>query len=482
MHIILLILAASFFIVISFGLGHFVSIKNEVFLNNYFAKWIIGVVSYLVIMFIVALPLLLMPTAPNVVWFVVLFFVKDGILLLFLFYQRQLIFKNINYVDTAWIIVGGIIFSVFFAYVISTTHKTAFVDTNSFSAWNSYLKTLNWFGEKLNNPIVVRKIVAGFIVGTIGYSVIASIFVNAIRGNGVVERIVSVPLSILLIYLFNFGVPIEYQIGSLLLFFLIIVGIRLILYSRRRYGALFGILSFIIWSTNHFLLIAIVAIALTTIIVYTYRVRPKPSLFFVQLIAPLLMMTSLQLYSENSIDSQMGILAFVLFFLSGATYIYIITARNKTIIERFDNFLLKYRILVPAALMLIVLSGMILVIFEANTYDWGKLETITQPLLSVDIISTQQWIQPTIFYGILVSVGALITYWVIAKKQFDIIKMFLVFILLTILLLYNPIMEKGMSWTSTFYPGYAYLKLLILPILMIVATTKTIMFIKNRTT
>ena len=339
MNIVIMFLIIAVTLVTIYSLGHLTSIKNELFMNNSFAEWVIGTVTYFAITFLVFFPFIILKVSLS--YFVVIFFIKELLIWMVLIYMREGLFDRFNVRDTLWIVLGGVVIVLVYNLRITEfSHvKYAIHPDKKFYSWGKYEEVLQKFSKIPMKDI--KEWVVSFIVGSPIYATIAALFTNFIRSNGYLERTISLVVIILMILVMGFGVALSDSLGVFLIGFLMMLGIRLILYSRRRYGALFGVVTFVIWSMSPDLLLTISVVAIIVIVIYTYRVRPKPSLFFIQLMMPLVMIISLEFYSYSAIPS------LVLFFLSLLSYMLILTAKNNSVMERLNVFLLKYKVIIP---------------------------------------------------------------------------------------------------------------------------------------
>ena len=474
MNIVMIILITTISLATVYALGHYVSIKNELFLNNSFAEWVIGAVTYFAITFVIFFPFVIIKV--SISYFVIVFFIKEFLVWSFIVYKRNEILEGINYKDTIWIIISGIIIVIIYNFGIDEIKQnisgTGTKSYNSFSSWGTYEGVIQKFSKLSIGE--TRDWIISMIVASTMYATIASIFTNFIRANGTIERVTSLVIVLLLLSFMNFGMSLNDSLGIYLIFFSMLLGIRLIIYSRRRYGALFGILSFVIWTITASLLATIIVVALITIIIYTYRIRPKPSLFFVQLTMPLLMLISLEFYDFNNA------LSLILFFFSAMSYILILTV-NNSFMERLNNSLLKYKIMIPT--IILIIASIIMIIIVSTTpgkIEWGSLWTTTRPFFN--FVNMPKWLEITqriafVLIILLLLVGT--AWWLIKKKEFTKEMLFLGFVSLTILLAFNPLLEKTISLTK-YYDQFIFLRILIAPPILMVGTTRLVNVIKNR--
>ena len=475
MNIVIIFLITVASLVSIYSLGHFLSVKNELFRNNSFAEWVIGAVAYFAITFIAFFPFIIIKVSLS--YFVVIFFIKELLIWMALIYYREEILKGFNLKDTLWIIIAGVIIVVVYNLGITKLRdvKYAVHPDKKFFAWGKYEEVI----QKFTNLDIkeVRDWAISFIVGTTIYAAVAAIFSNFIRSNGYLERIVSLVVVVLVLIVMGFGVTLSDSLGIFLISFLMLLGIRLILYSRRRYGALFGVISFVTWSMSPDLLATITVVALIVIIIYTYRVRPKPSLFFIQLMMPLVMIFSLEFYSLSAT------LSLIMFFLSLLTYGWILTAKNNTILEKLNIFLLKYKVVFPTIVFIFGISimGLIVGLNIDNTKPFKELITTTRPLFY--FVSMPFWVEITervLFGAIIVFTLAVAGYTLYKGKEFGNEMLFMTFVTLAIIIAYNPLVEKALSLSGVYYPQFGFLKMLILPPLAIAGATKVMGALKNR--
>ena len=475
MNIVIIILISAASLVTIYSLGHLLSMKNELFLNNSFAEWVVGAVAYFAITFLAFFPFIIIKV--SVSYFVVIFFIKELLVWTVLIYWREDLLKGINIKDTIWIIMAGVTIVLVYNLGITKLRHVAFATHphKKFFSWKIYEEVLQKFtGVKM---LQVKEWMVSFIVGSTIYASVAAIFSNFIRSNGYLERITSLIVVILVLLVMGFGVTLSDSLGVFLISFLMLLGIRLIIYSRRRYGALFGVVTFVTWSMSPDLLATITVVAIIIIVIYTYRVRPKPSLFFVQLMMPLIMIISLEFYSFNAA------LSLILFFLSLGMYGWILTAKNNPVMERLNIFLLKYKVIIPTVTFFVgvTIISIIVGLNNEKTFAFTTLITTTRPLFYFGKMPYWLEITERVVFGV-TAVSTLFGggYALFKGKEFSNEMLFMTFVTLAIIIAYNPLVEKALSLSKTYYPQFGFLKMLILPPLVIAGATKIMGAIKNR--
>ena len=432
-----------------FALGKYVVNKNEFFRNNSFALFVIGSIIYLSISFVLFLPFVWLSV--NKKFLVVVFFVKDFIIASFIIYHRESIFKQINYLEIFWIAVGSISVWLIWIYGITDTRKLVNVklaktstSTSSLNLWQELKNTFTTINKQAFSLKIMEKFSFSLIASAVSYSVVMSIFKTYVRGNGLIERILSIGITILIFFLIklNYSIQISNSIGVMLILFSIFVGIRLITYSRRRYAAVLGMISFVSWFIQNSLFSLIAIVMMIIIVLYSYHSRPKPSLFFVQLLSPIIMILSLKIYKFHHL------LSLALFILSIIFYIFIFFIGKNTVMEKLNVFLIQHKISFVFGVVLTIWTIMIIsMLIKSEWKPPEKFITFNNPIFFRIQISWVNILQSILYWALFSSLFGMIIYWQKKDVEFTFNKYLILIGTLTIVFAYNPLIESSIYKT-----------------------------------
>lgn len=332
-------------------LGKYLSITQEIFSNKTFGSFALGGVIYLALSFITIFPFIWIK--PNIVYFTVLLFAKDFFTTVFLIARREK-FKGvkINFKAICFVVLAVILIPIIYEYVLLkflSNNKSITVDEYSF--WDHFKGGVNsLIYENDGNKIKYLNYILRPIAGGLIYSFVSTFYLNFSKRDNVIDYFIALLLTLGLISLFSFGVDLGDMIGIYLMLFMVLMSYNLIMFSRRRYGTLFGISVFVAWGIQQDLYWPMLILALSTSLVYIILKKPKAFLFVVQLFSPLVVASTLWVVDISPL------LSVTLAVISGIAYISVfVFGRFKFIDQDTKLFHILNQILF--AIVFIILIG-----------------------------------------------------------------------------------------------------------------------------
>lgn len=297
-------------------LGKYFSVTQEIFSNKTFGSFALGGIIYLALSFITIFPFIWIK--PNIVYFSVILFTKDFFTTVFLIARREkLQGVNINFRAIGFMVISVIIIPILYEYVLlKFLHNDRNVAADEYSFWAHFKGAIgSLIYEQEGNKIHYINYIIRPIGGILIYSFVTSFYFNFSKRENYIDYFISLIMTLGLISIFSFQVDLGDMIGIFLMLFMTLISYNLIMFSRRRYGTLFGISVFVAWGIQQDLYWPMLILALATSLVYILLKKPKAFLFMVQLFSPLVVASTLWMV-EISV-----LLAVTLAVLSGIAYI-----------------------------------------------------------------------------------------------------------------------------------------------------------------
>lgn len=332
-------------------LGRYISTRQNIFQNNFFGSLMIGVVTYFALSFIQVLTFNFFSVSLLVI--VIFHFIKDGMICVFLIYNRdKLRTESMNIKKDILTFLAFfsmlVIFTIIYHFGLSKISPLTFTNhISSRETWAYFKATIKIVSEL--DEHFIQEWIANVIVSFIALAAVGSVLFSLVRTNRYVIWAFILVITISIQLLLNFGSEIEGNANIFLLLFAFLLCCNINIFSRRRYGAFFGITVFASWGFNSNYFICYLLLSLTSSIVYTIFQKPKVTLFWVQLIAPIAIVATLWISEWSTI---VGILLTV--FAVGA-YIFFIAAGRLESLVRLDKFFVRLRYWLPTSVLIIII-------------------------------------------------------------------------------------------------------------------------------
>lgn len=320
-------------------LGKYLSKTSNIFSFNEPAIIMMGAVLYFVVTFFVFF--IFIWINPSILYFVFIFLIKESIQVMFLILRREVfVGMKINWKAVGFTALAMIIFPI--AYNLGLTNVlglTHVKQVNDFQTWNLYGDVVAKFSG------INREHVSSWVLGSIStaiiYNAVSSFVIAFSKKKNITDYIISLFAAFGLTLLFNFGQKLEDLSGIFLLLFAVQLSINIIIKSRRRYAVILGLLDLSLWFFQPELFLAIIVLSIIVIFLYTYLGKNKASLFVVQLISPILLISALWLYSVTATG------ALFLVALSISLYLFMISIGRLEALDKLNGYLIKLRIILP---------------------------------------------------------------------------------------------------------------------------------------
>ncbi len=429
-------------------LGRYVTISHDLFATNPYASWVIGAIVYFGITFGVFFPFLFFNI--NTFYFTVIFFIKEIITYLYIFLRREVMNTKINFKAVIWIVSAGILIAIIYHFGISKI-VTTFVPKQEtiLQSWFIFKDVLHQFSiipiEFLNDWLL------SILAGTIAFATVTSFIIELAKKHNVILEAIGFIGTLGTVILFSHGTPLHHSIGMYFLLFSVIVVIRVIIFSRRRYATIYGIITAVSWTFDPNLFFAILILAFVASTIYVYLRRPKSSLFWTQLMVPLAIVASLWTV-EISKFLTLGLIA-----ASVIIYLVVVGIGRNRVLERLNKIISKLRLVIPVVIFLATVITSVIVISNQAT-DWMSLQTMSKPLFVNDgdrLI--YGWIQFSIYVFAAITIVIFLLKWMINKKQPEKNRILIMMIGLVILFVYNPLVDAAFIQSSV-HSQFAYLR------------------------
>ncbi len=466
--VLLIVLAQIHFI------GKYISTKQDMFTNNKFATFVLGFITYFAITFAVLFIFIFFKLP--IIYSVVFFVVKDVIQIMFLLARREVFNGKINWHVWRDAAIGAIVITgitVFFNYIAPLIQPIR--DNHSYMSFQSWYKF-----QDIISKVTVIKIdfiyhwFGSLLVTALGYASVMAFISNFSKKVYWWYYIFGSILTLLMIFGFSFGKTIESQAGSFLILFAIMVAVNIIVFSRRRYATVYGLTTIAAWSFNQYLILAFILIAFVTLTIYAILQKPKASMFWVQLMAPIALVST---FLINDFSRPLGLAVSIIAVL---LYAFMVSIGQVKILERLDQFFLKMRYVIPIVIFLGIMVSAIAIATTSTTASSNILANDITYLFYTYHSDMINYIQIGFYSALVAMIIIYLVYTFFFKKK--LLKTQLVAIICSLIILFalNPafwILLKD----SVMEEQFKYISMSILPPLLIVGFTRIHTIRENKT-
>lgn len=428
-------------------IGKYSSKRHELFKTNGGANFVMGFIIYFLVSLIVFFPFIWLKL--SILYFVVIFFIKDGFQILFLIARRDVFvkddFKKQDLFHVLFSIISMLIISLSFNMGFSKIiHMKEGIQRNNFQSWFLFKQIIVEFGNLDIKDVL--NLVTTPLASLLIFNVVYSFIYAFSKKDLLIDIAISLFTTIILILLFNFGYRLESIIGVFLLLFAVQIGIKIIQTSRRRYSFIFGLIIVVLWFFNPDLFIAEISLALIISIIYTFLQKKKPSIFTVQLIAPIFMVSTLFVYPFS------GIGAAFLLATSLIAYGLIIYSGRIERMEKLNQIIIKTRIIWPSLLLFIIIFTGMIYILESDSFTYKDLGNPLVYNFENPIFNNIQYYLYFIFAILIV----VISIYLVIQKKANGCKIGILISAFVLIFSYTPFVKAIISKTI-FEEGFKYL-------------------------
>lgn len=433
-----------------FLLGKHFSKRNNLFESNGASLIVFGAIIYFLITYLFFFPFVWVSSSIN--YFVVIFFIKETLQVTYLFIKRDSFKKlNINLSHILITFLTIIIIPIIFNFGLNKLLNLKIQkQNNTFQIWILYKETIASF-TKIEYEFLCKWVftpIATFII----YNSISSFTIQYSKKKNWIEYLISFLITIFLLSTFNFGWSIDSMIGIYLILFAVLISANIIIYSRRRYALIYGMIVFNIWFLEPNLFLSISILGIIVGFIYTIKSGPKASLFLVQIISPNLIILSLWMYAISSLG------ALTLTILALISYLFIISVGHSNLLEKIDIQINKIRFLIPLVILVTLLS---LSIYFLSKTKQNLIDIFLLDNAILDSFGNKKWnfIQSIIFYIWVLILCISIIYLKIIKSKIINNKIILLISFTFILIAYNALFKILLIETN-FENQFIYLRII----------------------
>lgn len=424
MIVLLIILAQMYF------MGKYISLKQEIFSNNKYSSFVMGFVAYFFISFVVFFIFIFFKVP--IIYFIIFFTIKDVVQITYLIIRRDaFVGVKLKFVDIAITIVAsiGIVFA--FNYISPLFETLRFrSQIANFQSWYKFQEIISKITVIDIN--FIYKWFGAILISFFAYTSIMSFMHHFTKKNYWWLYLVGVAASLLLLFGFTFGLQMESGIGPFIVLFAIQAGINIIVYSRRRYASLYGLITVAAWSFNPELFLVLLLIAFSILVIYTIMQKPKVSLFWVQLMAPLAIVSTFWI---NDISRPLGLaIMLIAIFL----YLFMVSVGRVKILDKLNELFIKMRFAIPIVIFItIIIITLTLGIVEGE-HNSQYIVRNTTYLFDVHGSNIINYIQIGTYSFVIFALLSYIIYVIVMKKK--VLRNRLVPMLATIIIIFalNP--------------------------------------------
>ncbi|NQZ65625.1 MAG: hypothetical protein HRT99_00205 [Mycoplasmatales bacterium] len=459
LDVIIIIIITLFISVEIFFIGKYISKTNKLFEDNEYGSFVVGAVTYFFVTFLTFF--FFIWVKPSNVYFAVILLIKELFQITFLFLKRETFFgMKINWKHIILSIFSMITIPLIFNYgFYEIIPNKALSQTNDFQSWFIYKDAIEKFSQI--NEEIVSKWILSMIASITIFNIVASFVYRFSKRKNFIDGIISYLATIGLILLFGLGIRIEYIIGSFLILFAIQLSVNIIMKSRRRYAIMFGFTVIASWFFNPSLFLVNLVLSISTSLIYTFLKKPKASLFWVQLISPSIILSSLWLYTISNTG------ALFLVIITVISYLFMISAGRIELLEKMEKFIYKY---LWAIILIIYLSIFVYSVVIMSTTENSIKNYFLYKNAIVDSFNNLTWekIQSYLMY-VIEFICLIITVWYIIKAKNITNKRIVVILSLTMFLLGYNFMIRAVIENTKIYDQFSPISIsLFMPLILFV--------------
>lgn len=465
MIVLLIILAQMYFI------GKYISIKQEMFNNNKYSSFVMGFIVYFVISFGVFFIFIFFKVP--IIYFVIFFAIKDVIQITYLMVRREMFFgMKIKVVDVA------ITLFVAIGLVFAFNYLTPLFETLRFRSSIANFQSWYKFQEIISKITVIDinfiyKWFGSILISFFAYSSVMSFTHHFAKKNYWWLYIVGAVVSLMILFGFTFGLQMESGIGPFIILFAIQAGLNIIVYSRRRYATMYGLITVAAWSFNPELFLVLLLIAFSILVIYTIMQKPKVSLFWVQLMAPLAIVSTFWI---NDFSRPLGLAVMLIaIFL----YAFMVSVGRVKVLDKLNDLFIKMRFAIPIAIFITIIIIAITLGLVEGDRDSKYIVQNTTYLFDVHGSDIINYIQIGAYSFTIFALLGYCVYLYVYKKKMVRIRLVPMLAAITITFALNPGFWLVIA-NTLLEPQFKYLSLVIIPPLLLSGITSLPTVLKSK--
>lgn len=452
--LLLLIFSEIYFI------GKYISVKQGMFTSNRFAAFSVGFISYFAITFAVLFVFIFFQS--SIIYYIVFFVIKDTIQIMFLLSRRDIFntFK-LNIKEPLMGLIAVIGLTCLFNFVAPLLQPIR--DNRDFMSFQSWYKFEELISKVTSiNLAFIYKWFASLLVTGFGYASVMAFTTHFAKRNYWWSYFFGMIVTGLIIFGFSFGKSIESQVGAFIVLFAILCGVNIIVFSRRRYASVYGVTTIAAWSFNQNLVLVLLLIAFVILVIYTILQKPKVSMFWVQLMAPIGLVSTFWI---NDFSRPLGLTISIGGVL---LYMFMVSVGQTKTLEKLDHFFLRLRFVTPIAILLgIIAAGVYIGVTSKEALSSIVIKDMTYLFHTYDS-KIANYVQIALYSSLIAMIITYLAYIFFYKKK--ILKPHLVGIICSLIILFalNPAFWLIING-SVLQEQFKYISTAILPPLIIIA-------------
>lgn len=451
--LLLLIFSEIYFI------GKYISVKQGMFTNNRFAAFSLGFITYFAITFATLFIFIFFES--SIIYYVIFFAIKDTIQIMFLLSRRD-VFSNFNWSIKEPLIGLIVVVGITCLFNFTAPLLQPIRDNHEYMSFQSWYKFEELISKATRiNLAFIYKWFGSLLVTGFGYASVMAFTNHFAKRNYFWSYLFGIVITGLMIFGFSFGKSIESQAGTFLILFAILCGVNIVTFSRRRYATVFGVTTIAAWSFNQNLVLALLVIAFTILVIYAILQKPKVSMFWVQLMAPIGLVSTFWI---NDFSRPLGLTISI----GGAfLYMFMVSIGQTKTLERLDRFFIKLRYITPLVIFLGIISGGIYIgLTSTEAVSSIVIKDMTYLFHTYDS-QIASYIQIALYSSLIAMITTYLTYIFFNKKK--ILKPHLVGIICSLVILFalNPAFWLIING-SVLQNQFKYISTAVLPPLIII--------------
>lgn len=408
----------------------------------------------------------------NILYFAIILLIKDFFTIVFLIVQRDKFhnFKT-DRLQLFTLLLAIIILPIYYTFGLQ---KIAILEpigvVSNYQFWHLFSDAIMTLirAEHIN----VVKYFMYPLSSAIIYASIASLYFEFSKKHKYFNALTSLGTTLIVVTLFHFNTSLEDAafIGFFAFMFLVIY--NLIIHSRRRFGILFGLCCFVIWTIDNSTLWSLTLISITVFTIYLVLKKPRPSIFFLQLLAPIVIIWALDI-ADFSVW-----LSIVMSIIVAIVYASVVLmVRIKWVEKTNPTFTHKYfRFIFLGSLFLVVVILNIVIVakgeYQINNFYNGN--NVFSDFKDLDLVKVDY-----IIYYIILALVTISTIFILIKRaKFNQTKLVIFISFMFFVLCFNPLMLSiFLKWID--YHSYQFIKFMAIMPLIIVFLGKIRLYKSN---
>ena len=453
---ILITLLTIFFITEMYFIGKLISVSNGIFENRNFTSFAIGSATWFFSSFVVLIPFLWINA--DILYYAIILSIKEFFTMVYLISRRDKLKDQItNYKELLFLVLGGIALSIIGFFSFDEIFRSNYITLRN--DYHAYYYIVGSLAKVTGSPMdITVDLGLNTIASIIAYSIVSSIYLNISKRRSTIDYIISLVLTIGIMILFNNGQKIYGMLGLFYLLLAMFFIYNLIMFSRRRYASLFGMLAFVSWGIDPDVNWPLVVIGLTFLVVYAIFRKNNIMLFSLQVISPVLIISTLWIMDYSTIIGWLSLVTGV--FMYSSVFFF---GRIKTV-ERGNKLLEKINYLISIILTLFILI-LAIVIGVTTDVPLSVLWTNNELFFDFGDIYLNSILNAA-YWGLLFALLFYVALWFSTEKILK-WKLWIVMSFFIIVLGFNPATKIILN--NFLFEGYQYMSFIAVPPIIIVA-------------